>query len=797
MSISDTQQAAKFAADAAVSAAEAKQYLLSIQQPVIDISESVVDAQNAAAAAEIARDQAQGISEGLVQTIESQLSNQEIQFESQMTTQQSSFESSQSERALSFDEKSNEFESRFSFQLSVQESTFSESQTDKENRFQQFLLSSGYVFLGDYENGPFQFSARNQIISYKNEFWRLNAATNPPYTTTGMNSTSWAVDVTHLVSVGDAVLRANLASSENGLGASLIVDKLPYAGAVPRTQHSKNADTLSVKDFGALCDGVTSDSDAVNAAILAAHTIGVGEVHFSGVMAISTPIYARSGVTLVGDGQKTSVIKTLPDFTGNIYETFDFATVQAAQLTNASNGCPSCYGIENCTIDGYNFSGAPTASTGYGVRLYGSQLRLNNLLIGRCANIGLYTELSTVADGSSFNAITDTKFSKIQNIEVLECGYEGFVFFGPTDQYLDNIFVGWPGGSRFDDYDTTGPKTSLLFPGEQIHGVRIMRTAEVGFLHSYDNNYGYAVYISRKAGDPVVRFRANYLMGENGYGNVFIGANVRYAISLLETHNNTRGPTTGGAYSGDAGANPHFYNISTLGGSVSKLDIWRDGDENGSTGVLLKGLSHDINANIYAYSGTFTGGGDGFNNKASTSNLKAHIISKAGVDTLSIGYIEDSTALDNNLDVYASFCDVNISLLGAAGADTGSFYKLKAKSAGTTNISNLARLAGIPYSQAVIMTDDGVYKRRNKALLSLAVDFSVTGLQMLSIPYGNFLVRDPLETEVRLEVSYDAGTLPGVARLAVINIDTVNKEIDFMVEFTGGAAGTGKINAFI
>lgn len=611
---------------------------------------------------------------------------------------------------------------------------------------------------------------------------KVSAGTNPTLPSSGY------------VSRTDVLLRADLAGNS---GSGLVGFKRNAVDSVIRTAFDKHSDYFHVKDFGALCDGVTSDSDAVNAAILAAHTIGVGEVHFSGVMAISTPIYARSGVTLVGDGQKTSVIKTLPYFTGNIYETFDFATVQAAQLTNASNGCPSCYGIENCTIDGYNFSGAPTASTGYGVRLYGSQLRLNNLLIGRCANIGLYTELSTVADGSSFNAITDTKFSKIQNIEVLECGYEGFVFFGPTDQYLDNIFVGWPGGSRFDDYDTTGPKTSLLFPGEQIHGVRIMRTAEVGFLHSYDNNYGYAVYISRKAGDPVVRFRANYLMGENGYGNVFIGANVRYAISLLETHNNTRGPTTGGAYSGDAGANPHFYNISTLGGSVSKLDIWRDGDENGSTGVLLKGLSHDINANIYAYSGTFTGGGDGFNNKASASNLKANIISKAGVDTLSIGYIEDSTALDNNLDVYASFCDVNISLLGAAGADTGSFYKLKAKSAGTTNISNLARLAGIPYSQAVIMTDDGVYKRRNKALLSLAVNFSVTGLQTLSIPYGNFLVRDPLETEVRLEVSYDTGTLPGVARLAVINIDTVNKEIDFMVEFTGGAAGTGKINAFI
>lgn len=97
------------------------------------------------------------------------------------------------------------------------ESVFVASQADKEARFQQFLLSSGYQFLGDYENGPYTITARNQIIRYQNEFWRLNAATNPQYTTTGVNSTSWATDVTHLVSVGDANLRQEL-YQPTGLG---------------------------------------------------------------------------------------------------------------------------------------------------------------------------------------------------------------------------------------------------------------------------------------------------------------------------------------------------------------------------------------------------------------------------------------------------------------------------------------------------------------------------------------------------------------------------------------------------
>ncbi|WLJ70325.1 tail fiber protein [Klebsiella phage Kpn BU9] len=113
-------------------------------------------------------------------------------------------------------------EAQFQTAQDERETEFEASQADKEARFQQFLLNSGYQFLGDYENGPYTITARNQIIRYQNEFWRLNAATNPSYTTTGINSTSWETDVTHLVSVGDATLRQNLSSSGEGLGDELV-----------------------------------------------------------------------------------------------------------------------------------------------------------------------------------------------------------------------------------------------------------------------------------------------------------------------------------------------------------------------------------------------------------------------------------------------------------------------------------------------------------------------------------------------------------------------------------------------
>ena len=96
---------------------------------------------------------------------------------------------------------------------------FDAAQLDRANRFEQFLLSSGYVFLGDYEDGPFQFSARNQYIRYDNQYYRLNAATNVGFTTTGTTAASFANDVSHFVLIDGDTLRQELAS---GTGTDLI-----------------------------------------------------------------------------------------------------------------------------------------------------------------------------------------------------------------------------------------------------------------------------------------------------------------------------------------------------------------------------------------------------------------------------------------------------------------------------------------------------------------------------------------------------------------------------------------------
>lgn len=123
--------------------------------------------------------------------------------------------------------------------------------TSQENAFQNFLLASGYQFMGDYTSGIITLSSLNQVLRYNGELWRLNASTTPPFTTTGIDSTTWDADSSHFVSVGDAALRQELAAVT---GSGLIGYDISQAFNIG-TVGSKLSLLLSPWDFGAVADG--------------------------------------------------------------------------------------------------------------------------------------------------------------------------------------------------------------------------------------------------------------------------------------------------------------------------------------------------------------------------------------------------------------------------------------------------------------------------------------------------------------------------------------------------------------
>lgn len=122
--------------------------------------------------------------------------------------------------------------------------------------------------------------------------------------------------------VNQAIDQVNTAIDGIAIDANLVTDALVTTairntGQVVRTQAQKNAEFLSVKDFGAVGDGVTDDYPAIAAAIKAAETYSKGNdinaqtVYFpAGDYYCSQTINIQSVIKLVGESSSLSATPT-------------------------------------------------------------------------------------------------------------------------------------------------------------------------------------------------------------------------------------------------------------------------------------------------------------------------------------------------------------------------------------------------------------------------------------------------------------------------------------------------------
>src|SRR5690554_3097030 len=133
------------------------------------------------------------------------------------------------------------------------ESEFQSAQNSRELRFNDFIASSGYQFVGDYAPG-IEITEYNQLIRDSNgEFWRVSGQVDLPYVTTGAG----IPEDDALVPAGDAVLRQDLSDPDKGAAmvarGVVAVDSIADLLALPEGQKKEGLRYL-VKGYHAGSD---------------------------------------------------------------------------------------------------------------------------------------------------------------------------------------------------------------------------------------------------------------------------------------------------------------------------------------------------------------------------------------------------------------------------------------------------------------------------------------------------------------------------------------------------------------
>lgn len=277
-----------------------------------------------------------------------------------------------------------------------------ETWTGLENLVQDFLLKSGFTYIGDYAAG-LTFTSRNQYTVRAGIAYKLAQTATLPFVTTG----TWATDQASFVAFNaDATLRDALALAS---GSSLVGFLQTGAGAISRTIESKMRDVVSVKDFGAVDDGVTDNL----AAMQAAHNTGKA-VYYpgSGTYACSGKITFSGRFGILGDG--ANITKIL--FNG-ANQGFDI-TQPTARDGFRIEGVSILTSDTTAAFTGIRINGASQINNSDGVR---GILGDRNLFRGSVANVVFAGSSNAAGWGVGLN------LQSIMNFEIQNFTYTGLV----------------------------------------------------------------------------------------------------------------------------------------------------------------------------------------------------------------------------------------------------------------------------------------------------------------------------------------------------------------------------------
>lgn len=206
-------------------------------------------------------------------------------------------------------------------------------------------------------------------------------------------------------------------------------------GAVARTLEAKLKDAVSVKDFGAVGDGVADDAPAIRAALLHVHESGGGTVFFPpGVYLISrdenavgVPLYSK--VSLVGAGVNATALKGKAG-TGTMH------------LVSTLSVNQSYIAIRDMTLD-HNAINLGASASCHALRFNeASNVWIDRIAVKNSDHHGILTVATSSGDTSSANRYFYVTNVYLENIGVMgRGGGDGIRLFVGADRIVVNNII--------------------------------------------------------------------------------------------------------------------------------------------------------------------------------------------------------------------------------------------------------------------------------------------------------------------------------------------------------------------
>jgi Pectate lyase superfamily protein len=212
----------------------------------------------------------------------------------------------------------------------------------------------------------------------------------------------------------EAVQRVNAFShTAAGEGAALVGYLPAGMGATGRTVQDKLRDTVSVRDFGAVGDGVTPDTTAIQNAI----NSGAKCIYFpTGTYLVGTLTLTNvSDFTLRGDGPAATVIKA------SVVGAASQPTIKVNATTGArltiSDLCILGNGLTGASGNGHAMSIINTAGTGFAPQI----VTLRNIYIEGFRGTGLDRSGASMVATGIYSYLGTAMH--VENVSVYSCGY--------------------------------------------------------------------------------------------------------------------------------------------------------------------------------------------------------------------------------------------------------------------------------------------------------------------------------------------------------------------------------------